>query len=1124
VGKAYYEQGKYAEAIEQFQKVIASGKALASDHLNLGLALMQSNRLDEALGELTTAGRMDPKLVAADYNLGILYKRELRYPNAEAALKRVIAADPTEAAAWFNLGTVYFAQKKLEDALEAHKHVIDMGFGKGQNFYVASLFHTFTALVRLKRQDEAKEILKIHETVRDKVPNISLQNPALEGGKYGAIIVPATTAADMSPKFSPAKVVFADVTATLGLPGIAAHTSRARIHSSAVKRDEYSLPFAVDELVPLFGPSLAVGDYNADGHADLYVVNPAGGSRLLQNAPNGTFSDVTERAGVAGTAGNLSATFADYNNSGFASLFVAGVGGVKLYRNREDGTFGEETEKAGLKGKPGELGTQALLFDVDSDGFLDLVATIYCDLSVPPAGETFIFPDDFAGAAVRFYRNNGDGTFSERTEAAGLASATGRMRRALFADFNNDGYLDLVFARDNAPPLLYLNIGEGRFVEATNQAGAGFTEAVALDAQLGDFDHDGNFDLCFWTPTGPRILVNQGGARFELASGLPAMVLFKTPFSFPGLVVDANGDGFLDLLAHEAGTKWRLMANEGGRFQEATVDFPSRNQGPMSAIAPVWLRNTGKTQLVTLTHHGQLAALERQGPPSRWVEVKLNGYKSNLEGTGSIIEIKAGTFYKKVMATGGPVRVPLGELAKLDVVRVTWPNLVIQNSIDVAANQAIEVRESERLASSCPLLYYWDGERYVYLAEILSVAPLGELTPSGDRLKPFPEQFVRLPHNLRPQNGAYVFQLTNELREVDYFDQVRLLAVDHPESEEIYANEIFSSARARPTLYRVQQKRFPISASDDYGNDVLPLIRDADGRYVNSFRRHAIFGMADLHTLTLDLGDLPDGAQVTLWLNGWVLWTDSNGARALMTNSALQMVMPHVQVPDQAGRWVTVVPDMGLPSGTHRTMRVDLTGKFLSADHRVRIVTNLCVYWDQIFFTTEESVVPSPVELPLLSADLHYRGFSTPISTPGYTRPDSFNYAEVMADAPWDPMVGNYTRYGAVEELLMEGDDHLVVMATGDELTVTFDGRALPPLPPGWQRTFFLYASGYAKDGEPNTAYSKTVTPLPFRAMSNYPPAAGDVAPQSEDYQQYLRRYQTRPRYALIPPLAPAVR
>jgi tetratricopeptide (TPR) repeat protein len=220
VGKAYYEQGKYVEATGEFQKVIASGRALATDHLNLGLALMQANKLDEALGPLTTAKQMDPKLVAADYNLGILFKRELRYPDAEAALKRVIGADPRDPAAWFNLGTVYFAERELEEALGAHQHVVEMGFGRGQNFYVASLFHSFTTLVRLKRQQEAQKFLKIHEKMRDAVPGISLQNPALEGGKYGAIAVPPSPTTLVARRTATEKVTFLDITAKLGVaPG-----------------------------------------------------------------------------------------------------------------------------------------------------------------------------------------------------------------------------------------------------------------------------------------------------------------------------------------------------------------------------------------------------------------------------------------------------------------------------------------------------------------------------------------------------------------------------------------------------------------------------------------------------------------------------------------------------------------------------------------------------------------------------------------------------------------------------------------------------------------------------------------------------------------------------------------
>jgi Tfp pilus assembly protein PilF len=1148
LGKAYYEQGKYAEAISEFQKVIASGRALAGDHLNLGLALMQANNLDAALGELTTARQMDPKLVAAQYNLGILYKRELRYPDAEAALQRVIAADPHDPAAWFNLGTVYFAGKKLEPALDAHQRVVNMGFGRGQNFYVASLFHTFTLLVRMKRQAEAQKVLKIHEQVRDKVPNISLQNPALEAGKYGAILVPAAPLTMAARRPAPARISFEEITSKLGinLPP----TQEGMPESEAfreIKSSEYSLDFARRKLLAAFSPTVAVGDYDGDGHPDLYLAVPGGNNHLLHNNGDGTLTDVTEKAGAAGPHGSLSAIFADYDNSGHASLFVAGLGGVRLYHNNGDGTFTDATEKSGLEGSPGELATRALLFDADEDGFLDLVVTVYADLTAAPPKDSFVFPDDFPPTKIHFYRNNGDGTFTERSTSAGLGSVQGRWRNALFADFDNDGYADLLLLRDDGPPVLFINQGD-KFVDRTAQAGEALVKSGAVDGQAADFNHDGNFDLCLWSRSGYQVLLNRGGARFEAIKHLPLVAPPPARFAFRGAVADIDGDGFDDLLVNASGI-WRLILNRGGRFQEVPFklspgNWPSSESlasaretdkifRVLASLTPAWLSSPGNLDLLGTMPNGQLAVFEKEGPPPHWLEIKLDGYKSNKQGTGTIIEVKAGNFYNKVQATGNTVRVFTGDLAKLDVVRVTWPNQIVQNSIDVATNKPLPVRESERLASSCPFLYVWDGRRYVFLTDILGVAPLGELLPDGSRLKPNPEEFVRLPAALPDRDGLYTFQVTDELREVDYVDQARLLEVDHPATDEIYANEISSSPRP-PALYAVHQKRFPISAVDDHGRDLLPLIREVDGRYPTDFRPDRILGLGESHDLTLDLGDLPPASRVALYLMGWVFWTDSNASRALASNSKLEMIPPYIQVRDEQGRWVTVVPDMGLPSGTNRTMRVELTGKFLSPDHRVRIVTNLCVYWDQIFFTTDDTPVPSlpaqeggrgspplhRLELPLASADLHYRGFSRPTSDPQHLKPDSFDYLNVLVEAPWNPMRGNYTRYGQVAELLARADDRMVVMATGDELTVSFSGRGLPPLQPGWKRDFFLYVQGWAKDGEPNTAFSKTVEPLPFRRMGNYPPL-GEPRPGSDEYRRYLHAHETRPAYLLIPPLAP---
>jgi hypothetical protein len=898
-------------------------------------------------------------------------------------------------------------------------------------------------------------------------------------------------------------------------------------------------------------------------------VNPAGTNHLYHNNGDGTLTDITEKAGVAGPGASLSATFADYDNSGHVSLFVSGLGGTTLYHNEGKGTFTDVTEKAGLKGKASELDTRAVLFDCDNDGYVDLVVTAYTDLAEPPHKDEFAFPDDFSGLPSRLFRNNGDGTFTDVTASSGLA-ARGRTRTAVFADFNNDGYADLLFVRDDGAPLLYLNKGEGKFADRTAEAGAALAQSSPVDAGVADFNHDGSFDLVLWLTTGYQVLLNRGDARFEAVRHLPPVNPPEDIFACRGTVADVNGDSFDDLLVNSQGT-WRLITNNAGAFQDVPLQISGEaGNSPTSASAgressaldrvlasltPAWLGAPGNLDLVGTTPNGQVAVFAKDGPPAHWVEVKLNGFKSNILGVGAIVEFKAGNFYKKALATGDPVRVYTGDLTKLDVVRTTWPNQVVQNSIDVATNRPVDVRESERLASSCPFLYVWDGTGYVFFTDILSVAPLGELLPDGTRIKPNPEELVRLGSNLRPQDGNYVFQVTNEMREADYFDQLRLFAVDHPASEEVYANEIYSSSPQPPALYAVREKRYPVSAVDDQGTDVLPLIRTVDGRYPAGFRPNRILGLAEPHTLTLDLGDFPPDRPVALWLTGWVFWTDSNASRALVSNKQLKMIPPYLEVRDGQGRWVTAVAEIGLPSGTNRTMTVDLTGRFPTSDHHIRIVTNFCVYWDQIFFTTDEAVVggigdkkcsllaqpcidPATMaipqsqesrvrgavsDLPLVSADLHYRGFSTPASDPQHRKPDSFDYRQVLADAPWNPFLGRYTRYGEVKNLLARTDDRLVVMATGDEMTVRFSARRLPPLKTGWKRDFFLYVSGYAKDGEPNTAYSKTVAPLPFRAMPNYPyePA---TYPDGPEQRVYLREYQTRLGRALIPALAPALR
>jgi hypothetical protein len=228
-------------------------------------------------------------------------------------------------------------------------------------------------------------------------------------------------------------------------------------------------------------------------------------------------------------------------------------------------------------------------------------------------------------------------------------------------------------------------------------------------------------------------------------------------------------------------------------------------------------------------------------------------------------------------------------------------------------------------------------------------------------------------------------------------------------------------------------------------------------------------------------------------------------------------VMPYLQVRDARGEWKTVNADMGMPAGKPKTIAVPV--EFLSLNREVRIVTNLCVYWDEVFLsedTGDESM--TQFEASLESADLRFRGFSAARIDPARRQPDTFFYDRVLQTSFWNPTPGLYTRYGAVAELLQSVDDRLVIMGSGDEVKLTFG--AIPPPRAGLMRDYILKVDGWAKDRDPNTAFSSSVQPLPFHAMSRYPYPAHEHYPRDAAHDRYQRDYNTRTAARQIGPLA----
>ena len=204
---------------------------------------------------------------------------------------------------------------------------------------------------------------------------------------------------------------------------------------------------------------------------------------------------------------------------------------------------------------------------------------------------------------------------------------------------------------------------------------------------------------------------------------------------------------------------------------------------------------------------------------------------------------------------------------------------------------------------------------------------------------------------------------------------------------------------------------------------------------------------------------------------------------------------------------------------------MDLTGKFLSASREVRIVTGLALYWDEIFLT-EETDAPQAVltEVEPATADLRFRGFSRPVIHPERLQPERFEYHDWMPASMWNPTPGLYTRFGDVRPLVESVDDLLVIMGSGDELRLLFSAADLPPLPSGWRRDFLLKVDGWAKDGDPNTAFGQSVEPLPFHGMSQYPYPPMEQFPDDELHRRYREEYNTRPALRLLRPLTESLR
>jgi hypothetical protein len=458
----------------------------------------------------------------------------------------------------------------------------------------------------------------------------------------------------------------------------------------------------------------------------------------------------------------------------------------------------------------------------------------------------------------------------------------------------------------------------------------------------------------------------------------------------------------------------------------------------------------------------------------------------------------------------------LGTRDAADVVRVLWPSGILQTEIGPAAKTRVE--ELDRKPSSCPYLYTWNGSRFEFITDFLGGGEMGDWIAPGQYNTPDPDEYVRITgEQLRPREGRYEIRVTNELEEAMFLDRARLVVIDHPADVEVYPNEGLRDIPRPPfRLQATRDARVPERAVDEHGHDVRDLIARRDRRWPDDFARAAIRGYAAPHSLTLSLGAGADRA--VLLLTGWTAYAFSSDNVAA-SQAGLVLQPPVLEVKDQHDRWVAVETNVGFPVGRPQTLVVDLAGKWRGPSRDVRLSTSMPIYWDQVLVDTSGDSAPrSMTTLDPVAATLRWRGFSAETSPDG-REPRGADYHAVSLTSPWKTFPGAYTREGDVRNLLGTTDDMFVIAKPGDEIALSFDAAAAPPLREGWRRTFLLYADGFSKEMNIRSATPDSLGPLPFHGMTRYPLPNGEHYPRDAAHARYLEHHNTR----IVPRSVPSI-
>ena len=1097
IGVAYMNQQLFEKALKSFEAASAQDPHMEVAKINRGVALLNLQRVDEAKAILEDVVKQDPKDAHAWYNLGLYYKNTNDTDAAVAAFKRVVEIDPNDADSWYFLGTAYAQGKQYPPAIESFEHALKLN-----PLHASAEFGISRAYQQSGSSDHAHEHLKKFQYIKDNKLGSPMSLAYGEQGQYSRAEESAGAMATVPPAIP---VRFVDETAEAGIVSKPGADQRK-------------------DLASFLGSGACFLDFDGDGKTDLLLADGGsnGGIALYHNLGNEKFENVTKKAGLDPTLHATACAVGDYDNDGFTDLAVTVADRVWLFHNEKNGTFKDVTDRAGLTHSPtkSKFGLGLAFIDYDHDGDLDLYVTRYEDSAAfdprtkqegGVAGDTF--------PANVMWRNNGDGTVTDVTRDIGLEGLAPSVG-AIGTDYNNDRAIDILVQNALYPPTVYENPREGKFKA---QRLLSTESGIADGAAVLDFNHDGWMDFAFthWGQPGITLWRNNQAKSFELVP-LPKVDWVR---AFGIAAFDYDNDGWVDLVAvgetKDGKGEVRLFRNLGpDGFKDVTTDVgldKIQLKDPRAIITGDY-DGDGAVDLLITQNHGPAVLLRNEGGnKNNWLRLNLKGLNDNKSAIGTKVEVFAGANRQKFEIYGSSgylgqnspyLTVGLGQAKQADVVRMLWPTGVLQDEIEVAGNREVPYLELDRRGSSCPTLFVWDGRHYELVGDMIGAGVVGHWVGPKERNVPRSAEYIKVDRKaIHLKDGKLSFRLMEPMEEAVYLDEVKLLAVDHPNNFDVFPNEYFASNPPFPAFRVIQSSgaQLPAAARDEHGHDLMPKLRAHE--YFGDFDLLPFHGFTKTHSLELDLVEPYQGGPLVLLMHGETEYYTATSVYAAH-QAKVESIAPYVEALGADGKWTRVLDDMGFPAGGPRTMTPDLTGKLPIGTRKIRITTNLQVYWDSILI--DRSKQNGPVRLTpasLANANLNFYGHPRQIE--GEPRGNlKYVYEDVSPTGPFARQAGDYTRYGDVLPLLTSFDDKFVVFGTGDEIALDFDPAKLPTLPAGWTRDYFFLVNGYEKDMDFYAADGFTVEPLPFKAMPGYP-YHGEY-PLDRDHMNYLLEYNTR--------------